>query len=171
MAELGTRRTTERVRTGNSPPTAARAVFLPDQHHPPFLLHHHTGSTAALPLQSVRQNLLFHPQNTLLSAAQTPVFVRGSRPNVCPRSCDFDYGQDRTDGLGHSRPLARIGGDITTVAGSRASMTLPLLPCHLCRTAFDNRLMGSCKARLSEEALERMSALGRFLPVGNLNSR
>ncbi len=30
MVELGTRRTTERVRVGNSPPTAARAVFLPD---------------------------------------------------------------------------------------------------------------------------------------------
>ena len=30
MVELGSRRTTERVRVGNSPPTAARAVFLPD---------------------------------------------------------------------------------------------------------------------------------------------
>ncbi len=30
MVELGSRRTTERVRDGNSPPTAARAVFLPD---------------------------------------------------------------------------------------------------------------------------------------------
>ena len=30
MVELGTRRTTERVRDGNSPPTVARAVFLPD---------------------------------------------------------------------------------------------------------------------------------------------
>ncbi len=30
LVELGTRRTTERVRVGNSPPTAARAVFLPD---------------------------------------------------------------------------------------------------------------------------------------------
>ncbi|MFC1816674.1 hypothetical protein ACFL0M_12240 [Thermodesulfobacteriota bacterium] len=28
MVELGTRRTTERVRAGNSPPKAARAVFL-----------------------------------------------------------------------------------------------------------------------------------------------
>jgi len=28
MVELGTRRTTERVRVGNSPPKAARAVFL-----------------------------------------------------------------------------------------------------------------------------------------------
>ena len=46
------------------------------QHHPPFLLHHDTGQTAALPLQSVRQNLLFHPRNTLLSAAQIQVFVR-----------------------------------------------------------------------------------------------
>ena len=32
MVELGSRRTTERVRVGNSPPTAARAVFLPDGH-------------------------------------------------------------------------------------------------------------------------------------------
>ncbi len=31
MVELGTRRITERVRVGNSPPTAARAVFLPDR--------------------------------------------------------------------------------------------------------------------------------------------
>ena len=30
MVELGTRRTTERVRDGNSPPTVERAVFLPD---------------------------------------------------------------------------------------------------------------------------------------------
>lgn len=30
MGELGTRRTTERVRVGHSPPKAARAVFLPD---------------------------------------------------------------------------------------------------------------------------------------------
>ncbi len=30
MVELGTRRTTERVRYGHSPPAAARAVFLPD---------------------------------------------------------------------------------------------------------------------------------------------
>jgi hypothetical protein len=30
MVELGTRCTTERVQVGNSPPTAARAVFLPD---------------------------------------------------------------------------------------------------------------------------------------------
>ncbi len=30
MVELGTRRTTERVRDGHSLPTAARAVFLPD---------------------------------------------------------------------------------------------------------------------------------------------
>jgi hypothetical protein len=28
--ELGTRYTTERVQDGNSPPTVARAVFLPD---------------------------------------------------------------------------------------------------------------------------------------------
>jgi hypothetical protein len=31
MVELGTRRITERVRVGNSPPTAARAAFLPDK--------------------------------------------------------------------------------------------------------------------------------------------
>jgi hypothetical protein len=30
MVELGTRRTTERVRVGHSPPTAARADILPD---------------------------------------------------------------------------------------------------------------------------------------------
>lgn len=30
MGELGTRRTTERVRVGHSPPKAARTVFLPD---------------------------------------------------------------------------------------------------------------------------------------------
>ncbi len=30
MVELGTRRTTERVRVGHSPPTVARAVILPD---------------------------------------------------------------------------------------------------------------------------------------------
>ena len=30
MVELGSRRTTERVRDGNSLPTGARAVFLPD---------------------------------------------------------------------------------------------------------------------------------------------
>ena len=30
MVELGTRRTTERVRVGYSPPTVARAVILPD---------------------------------------------------------------------------------------------------------------------------------------------
>ncbi len=30
MGELGTRRTTERVRVGHSPPKAARVVFLPD---------------------------------------------------------------------------------------------------------------------------------------------
>ena len=30
MGELGTRGTTERVPVGNSPPTAARAAFLPD---------------------------------------------------------------------------------------------------------------------------------------------
>ncbi|MCP5002881.1 MAG: hypothetical protein GY941_02875, partial [Planctomycetes bacterium] len=30
MVELGSRRTTERVRNGNSPPTVARTVFLPD---------------------------------------------------------------------------------------------------------------------------------------------
>jgi len=30
MGELGTRRTTERVRVGHSLPKAARAVFLPD---------------------------------------------------------------------------------------------------------------------------------------------
>jgi hypothetical protein len=30
MVELGSRRTTERVRDGNSPPTVARTVFLPD---------------------------------------------------------------------------------------------------------------------------------------------
>jgi len=30
MVELGTRRTTERVRVGNSPPTVRRTVFLPD---------------------------------------------------------------------------------------------------------------------------------------------
>jgi len=31
MEELGTRRTTERVRVGNSPPTGARAAILPDK--------------------------------------------------------------------------------------------------------------------------------------------
>ena len=40
MVELGSRRTTERVRVGNSPPTAARTVFLPDDklhlRHPSF---------------------------------------------------------------------------------------------------------------------------------------
>ncbi len=30
MVELGTRRTTEKVRDGNSTPTVARVVFLPD---------------------------------------------------------------------------------------------------------------------------------------------
>ncbi len=30
MVELGSRRTTERVRNGNSPPKVARTVFLPD---------------------------------------------------------------------------------------------------------------------------------------------
>ncbi len=52
MAELGTRRTTERVRTGNSPPTAARAVLLPDQGANPLtvsslpglVLMHHYGT-------------------------------------------------------------------------------------------------------------------------------
>jgi hypothetical protein len=34
MVELGTRRTTERVRDGNSPPKVARVVFLPDGHLP-----------------------------------------------------------------------------------------------------------------------------------------
>jgi hypothetical protein len=37
MVELGTHRTTERVRTGHSPPNAARAVFLPDHTQPPSL--------------------------------------------------------------------------------------------------------------------------------------
>ena len=31
MVELGTHRITERVRTGHSPPNAARVVFLPDR--------------------------------------------------------------------------------------------------------------------------------------------
>ena len=35
MEELGTRCTTERVRVGNSPPTGARAVILPDIGHLP----------------------------------------------------------------------------------------------------------------------------------------
>jgi hypothetical protein len=34
MVELGTRRTTERVRIGHSPPNAACAVFLPDTPRP-----------------------------------------------------------------------------------------------------------------------------------------
>src|SRR5215475_243790 len=36
MVELGTRCTTERVQTGNSPPTAARATFLSRQPHAAF---------------------------------------------------------------------------------------------------------------------------------------
>ncbi len=35
MVELGTRCTTERVQVGNSPPKAARTVFLPDKGHLP----------------------------------------------------------------------------------------------------------------------------------------